>query len=138
MENQMQPKVLSLEEKKERWIHALRRKLEMRTLEEWDYETMSETIYKDDVLEFYRECQEDYVLVNVHDKYAGVSAGLEDFFEDYYDLGELLHIDTLRGMTFMDYMATKEFPITFQTWPDDTEEEYWDLNKGIKHGKRKQ
>lgn len=138
MENQMQPGVLTLEEKKEQWIHALRRKLEMRTLEEWDYETMSETIYKDDVLEFYRECQEEYVLVNVHDKYAGVSAGLEDFFEDYYDLGELLHIDTLRGMTFVDYMATKGFPITFQTWSDDTEEEYWNLDKGIKHGKRKQ
>ena len=138
MEKIEQPEALTLEEKKERWIHALRRKLEMRTLEEWDFETMSETIYKDDVLEFYRECQEEYVLADVHDEHAGVSASLDDFFEDYYDLGELLHIDALRGMTFMDYMATKGFPITCENWPDDTEEEYWDLDKGIKHGKRKQ
>ena len=53
MEKQMQPEVLTLDEKKERWIHALRRKLEMRTLEEWDYETMSETIYKDERPAFY-------------------------------------------------------------------------------------
>ena len=103
---------LTLAEKKQRWIKALQRKLEMRTLEEWDFETMSETIYKDDVLEF--------------------------FLDEKLDIGEILNNDALRGQSLLDYMATKEYPITFKTWPEDTEKEWWDLDKGIKHGKRKQ
>ena len=135
-ENDM--KTPTLEQKRQQWESALRRKLEMRTLEEWDFETMSETIYKDDVLEFYRECQDEYVLENVNNKSAGVSAGLDDFLDGYVDLGEVLKIDALKGKTLLDYMAMKGFPINFKTWPDDTEKEWWDLDKGIKHGKRKQ
>ena len=131
-------KTPTLEQKRQQWESALRRKLEMRTLEEWDFETMSETIYKDDVLEFYRECQDEYALENVNNKSAGVSAGLDDFLDGYVDLGEVLKIDALKGMTLLDYMATKGYPINFKTWPDNTEKEWWDLDKGIKHGKRKQ
>lgn len=128
---------LTLAEKKQRWIKALLRKLEMRTLEEWDFETMSETIYKDDVLEFYRECQATYGLENVQTQ-GGMESDLEYFLDEKLDIGEILNIDALRGQSLLDYMATKGFPMTFQTWPEDTEEEYWDLDKGIKHGKRKQ
>ena len=128
---------LTLAEKKQRWINALLRKLEMRTLEEWDFETMSETIYKDDVLEFYRECQGTYGLENVQSQ-GGMESDLEYFLDEKLDIGEILNIDALRGQSLLDYMATKGFPMTFQTWPEDTEDEYWDLDKGIKHGKRKQ
>ena len=115
----------------------MHRKQEMRTLEEWDYETMSETIYKDDVLEFYRECQDTYGLENVNDQ-GGVEAWLDYFLDEKLDIGEILNIDTLRGQSLLDYMATKGYPITFRTWSEDTEKEWWDLDKGIKHGKRKQ
>lgn len=128
---------LTLAEKKQRWINALLRKLEMRTLEEWDFETMSETIYKDDVLEFYRECQATYGLENVHTQ-GGMESDLEYFLDEKLDIGEILNIDSLRGQSLLDYMATKGFPMTFQTWPEDTEKEWWDLDKGIKHGKREQ
>ena len=128
---------LTLAEKKQRWIKALLRKLEMRTLEEWDFETMSETIYKDDVLEFYRECQATYGLENVQTQ-GGMESDLEYFLDEKLDIGEILNIDALRGQSLLDYMAAKGFPMTFQTWPEDTEAEYWDLEKGIKHGKRKQ
>lgn len=128
---------LTLTEKKQRWIDALHRKLEMRTLEEWDFETMSETIYKDDVLEFYRECQETYGLENVQTQ-GGMESDLEYFLDEKLDIGDILNIDALRGLSLLDYMATKGFPITFQTWPEDTEKEFWDLDKGIRHGKRKQ
>lgn len=138
MERNLQPNTTALEEKKQEWVCALRRKLEMRTLEEWDYETMSETIYKDDVLEFYRECQDDYVLENVHDSHAGVSAGLDDFLDGYVDLGDVLNIPSLKGVTLLDYMATKDYPITFKTWPEDTETEHWDSKTCIRYGKRKQ
>ena len=107
-------------DKKAAWIDALHRKLEMRTQEEWDYETMSEEIYKDDILEFYRECQEDYVLENVRDRRSGVEAWLDYFLNDDFDLGEAINVDSLRGISFVDYMSTKGFPITFKTWPNDT------------------
>ena len=111
-------KDLKIEKRKMEWIDALHRKLEMRTQEEWDFETMSETIYKDDVLEFYRECQEDYVLVNVENEHYGLEAWLDYFLGDEVDLGEIINVDSLRGVTFMDYMEEKGFPITFKTWPD--------------------
>lgn len=126
---------MTLAEKRQRWIDALHRKLEMRTLEEWDFETMSETIFKDDVLEFYRECQETYGLENVND-HTGTEAWLDFFLDEKLDIGEILNIDALRGKSLLDYMATKGYPINFQTWPKDTEKECWDLDKGIKHGKR--
>ena len=128
---------LTLAEKRQRWIDALRRKLEMRTLEEWDYETMSETIYKDDVLEFYRECQATYGLENVQTK-GGMESDLEYFLDEKLDIGKILNIDSLKGQSLLDYMATKGYPIIFKTWPEDTEKEWWNLDKGIKHGKRKQ
>lgn len=117
---------MNITEKKVAWINALHRKLEMRTQEEWDFETMSETIYKDDILEFYRECQETYGLVNCHDENAGVEAWLDYFLTEDLDLGETINVDSLRGMSFLDYMEKKEFPITFKTWPNDTEKENWE------------
>ena len=108
------------ENKRAAWINPLHRKLEMRTQEEWDFETMSETIYKDDILEFYRECQETYVLVNVHDNSAGLEAWLDYFLNENIDLGEIINVDSLRGRSFIDYMEEKGFPITFKTWPDET------------------
>ena len=132
---------LSIEESKKRWIDALHRKLEMRTLEEWDYETMSETIYKDDVLEFYRECQATYGLENVKSK-GGIESELDYFFDETIDLGDILSIEGLKGTSFMDYMAAKGFPISFKTWPKDTEREDWNpakpwIKATIKNGKRK-
>ena len=130
-----------MEELRKKWIDALHRKLEMRTLEEWDYETMSETIYKDDVLEFYRECQGTYGLENVRTQ-GGIESELDYFFEDTIDIGEILSIERLKGMSFMDYMADKGFPIAFKTWPEDTESENWNAAKPWikttkKYGKRK-
>ena len=132
---------LSIEESKKRWIDALHRKLEMRTLEEWDYETMSETIYKDDVLEFYRECQGIYGLENVKTR-GGVESELDYFLDETIDLGEILSINCLKGMSFMDYMEAKGFPISFKTWPDDTEMEHWNpakpwIKTKKRNGKRK-
>lgn len=118
--------MMTIEDKKAAWINALHRKLEMRTQEEWDFETMSETIYKDEVLEFYRECQEDYVLVNSTDEKAGIEAWLDYFLSDDLDLGEIIKVDSLRGKSFIDYMASKNFPITFKTWPKDTKNENWE------------
>ena len=122
---------------KQRWIDALHRKLEMRTQEEWDFESMSETIYKDDVLEFYRECQEEYVLENVEHKEFGVSAWLDYFLsEEDINIGEILHIDALGGLTFLDYMERKGFPITFKTWPVEYDD---DFNVSIdEYGNRKE
>ena len=124
----------NIEELKQKWIDALHRKLEMRTLEEWDYETMSETIYKDDVLEFYRECQETYGLENVQSNGSGVESELDYFLCADFDIGKELSIDSLKGVSLIDYMAEKGFPITFKTWPEYTEKEYWNPTRPwIKH-----
>ena len=66
--------MMTIKDRKAAWINALHRKLEMRTQEEWDFETMSQTINKDEIMEFYREHQENYVLVNSMDEEAGVEA----------------------------------------------------------------
>ena len=55
-------KELTLQEKEERWISALKRKEECRTMEEWDFEVMSEVLYEDDEFIFRKECIETYTF----------------------------------------------------------------------------
>lgn len=55
-------KELTLQEKEERWISALKRKEKCRTMEEWDFEVMSEVLYEDDEFIFWKECIGTYTF----------------------------------------------------------------------------
>lgn len=105
-----------VKERENLWINSLRRKEELRTMEESDYELMSETLYEDDRYEFYKECGNTYTF---YDKVTndGMSSGLDYFLEA--SMSEILEKSNVFGnMTFMDFMRSKNFPMDFKIWED--------------------
>ncbi|MBO5135619.1 MAG: hypothetical protein J6C15_10785 [Bacteroidaceae bacterium] len=108
-------KELTLQEKEERWISALKRKEECRTMEEWDFEVMSEVLYEDDEFIFWKECIDTYTFRKKG--VTGVSSELDYFLEDC-TMVEIVKNNDFGNKTFMDFMREKGFPITFKTWDD--------------------
>ena len=108
--------VNTIEELEKLRINALRRKEELRTMEESDYELMSETLYEDDRYEFYKECGNTYTF---YDKVTsdGMSSSLDYFLEA--TMSEILEKSNVFGnMTFLEFMRSKRFPIEFKVWEE--------------------
>lgn len=123
-----QEKELNIEEKEARWIAAIKRKTELRTAEEFDFEMFYQTLYKDDHFELSVEYHgteygftffKDMVTSPTGEIYPqGVllSDNIEELLD--YPLYRYTKDVIFKGKTLRDYMREKEFPITFKTWED--------------------
>ena len=77
--------------------------------------------YKDEVLKNLAS-ESSLRRLGTTDEIAQVALFLASDQASYIN-GEIIKVDSLRGKSFIDYMASKGFPITFKTWPDDTKNE---------------
>lgn len=82
---------------------------------EWDYHIL----YRDEVLSIAKEYVDLFTIFTTDDSngHFGTDSELDYFLDkETGDLGRILRIESLKGMTIVDYMRTKGFPITFLTW----------------------
>ena len=107
----------TIREKERIWRHALIRKEQRRTEEEFEYEWDWQELYNDGVFVMEKQYVDNYSLTYLPTN-KGMTFGRTVMFkvELYAITGEEFH----KGMTIIDYMKQKGFPITFRTWPEDT------------------
>ncbi len=109
---------LSLQEKEEYWLKALRQKStdEMLTREQWWWEWDERVLYEDENIRLSKNYVNELDLEN---KRKGESFGLTGCFEVMMDedLGaEPTCLEGYEGKTIVDYMRERGFPLTFPTW----------------------
>ncbi len=109
---------LSLEERERYWLKALRQKSTDELLlsaEQYDYEMEAHVIYEDENITLVKNYVNEFDLHARGDSEGGMTAGFEALTE-IVDLGDVRGLEEFEGMTIVDYMRERGFPLTFRTW----------------------
>lgn len=109
---EQQPK--SIEKREKYWKKCIRKKENPDNTEHWEVEFYTQVLYHDENLELTKECVTGYAIHNLKKKAGMTFGGYEVLFTT--DLGDVMQDDTYQGMTIIDYLRTKGFPITFEIW----------------------
>ena len=117
----MQDKQLSLQEKEERWIQALKRKEidNVQTKEEYYYELETyQVLYEDENVVFAKEYGDEYQVGAKNkqgEEVGGLSSGVLEFCLDYVFESDCENSQMI-GVSLREYLKEKGYPINFKTW----------------------
>ena len=109
---------LTIKEKEERWMKAIRRKEDTQSEEEHDFEMFAQVLYEDEHIEFCKEYWSEYYF-GFKDKDGNVGGGcwvfyleqcLEERLDDWSDN------PVFKGKTLLEYIRENGFPINFKQW----------------------
>ncbi len=109
---------LSLKEKEEYWLKALKQKStdEMLTKEQWWYEWQERVLYEDENIRLSKNYVNELEIENKKkEELYGITGCFEVMME--IKLGDKhIQLDGYEDKTIVDYMRDREFPLTFVIW----------------------
>lgn len=110
----MEQNELSIEEKEKYWKECIIKKEDPDTTEQHELEFYSQVLYEDDEIVVLKECVDNYEIDNKINGEGVTFGGYDMLFT--LDLGECMQDDKYNGITLLDYLRERGFPIQFEIW----------------------